>query len=194
MYQAPDGWSCTIIEYQQSRPYIFLLDERHDSQQVIDDNLTLGRELIHTQGVGLVGVENFPCRIDPYNGDQFHIIDRPSALIVDNHPIGAEIRFARGIVQVGVPVLGIDSEGLMNELEMAAPANYGEYPANIQRSINFVLSLFQEREDRALDCSVLINCGSNHNQHILDIANGIRDIPANWPSGSYIRLRSLNYP
>ena len=195
MFKVPSGWKCILFQHENNQPYIFLLDENHDMADVISDNLEIAYELIADYGVGLVGVEDYASRIDPYKGDVCHPRHHSTAELPYAHYIGTETRFAKGIQNHGAIVVGVDSEGLKCEIEMTCKSidDVSNHPANVLRSENFVMSLFQERQYRGLECNVLINCGADHNQHILDFVKGKRSRPKDWPEGSYINLRSPKF-
>ncbi len=189
------GWQCEVHEYGNRGPFIFLLDEFHPSYPTILDNIEIAKLLVKHLNVGLIGVENYSSKIDPYDGGLYWDESPDRADISGVDPIGSEIRFAQGVNSIGVPVVGIDSNGYHMVLDCeVAPAERPEHPANISRSRNFVLSLFQERLDRQLECNLLINCGSNHCKHILNIVGNPASAPDNWPNGTYVRLRSPKFP
>ncbi len=196
MFQAPTDWKCTIIKHEEEKPYIFLLDEYHKNGLVIADNIEIAKTLIHEQGVYLIGVEDYSSKNDPYTGNVSHAMDYNSALLPDANCItDDETPFADALLKCGIPVVGVDSSGCKDDIILSfngKPFN-SDYPANLCRSKNFVLSLFVERAERRLNCNVLINCGSDHNAHIFEFTEGAKPRPDKWPHGTYIRLRSPHF-
>jgi hypothetical protein len=100
----------------------------------------------------LIGVEDYASKLDPYMGKLCHAINHATAQLSDATFIGSESRFADAVLTIGIPIVGVDSEGLKCEIDMTCTnrSQVPDHPANVCRSKNFVLSLFEERKEREL--------------------------------------------
>ena len=170
-------------------PVIILLDERHPCTAGIDESINLTRSLVADIGIGIIGVEGYACRDDPYPGDVCHVVPRSTATLPDAECLTSNTRFAESILTLGIPVVGVDSEGYSCEIEQLGAIS-PDGPANLARSEIFVRRLIFERASQGRTGPAILNCGLNHGQHIMDFASAHRRPSEPWPDGTFIRLRA----
>lgn len=189
----PTGWRCDEVQVGDAGPVLVIFDEHHGTAAAIDESIALAKQLISRLGVKIVGVEGFACRNDPYTGQKCHPGQRATAIVPGAECLTDNMRFAYGIVGCGAVVVGVDSEGYYCELDLCGKP-VANMPQNVARSECFVTSLFEERSAQELDGALILNCGSNHGEHIMDFARGSRPRPADWPTATYVRLRPPSHP
>lgn len=188
----PTGWHCCEVSCGRDGPVIILLDEDHDCTAGIDESIDLTRSLVADHDIGIIGVEGYACRNDPYPGDDFHLDDSTGTLPGANC-LTKNNRFAKAVLDLDIPVVGVDSEGYCYELEQP-DAFSADGTANLARSELFVHQLILERTSQGCSGPAILNCGLNHGQHIMDFASARRRPSEPWPDGRFIRLRAPSLP
>ena len=182
-------------------PTVYLIDEHHHHNGSIDDNIRIANHLIANNNVRLIGLESHYGGYEYDNGTHRYDYNcyRDPLATVDNIANNC-LRFEEGLVGNNFILVGVENEGLSTEMEIEVATNplYGGHPQlhvnNIYRSIHFIKTLFEEYRRRNVDGNIILNCGSNHNNHIQmfieqRIIDGITGTPAN-----YIRIRSALFP
>lgn len=177
-------------------PIVFLLDEDHGIPQVVDENVAIADVLVKEFGVTVIGVEDYPARSDYWNVDQ---PQPPSFLQAMPRQPHTQRRFEKAMRSCEYLVVGIDSAGwieqILNEHSVSPAMDVAKHHGQVERSKHFVRAIFDEYRARSLTGNALINCGANHNDHIMSIALGrAEERPSWWPDAVFVRLRPPSLP
>lgn len=176
-------------------PVVFLIDERH-ADDCINQNLQNAKELAEHCEILFAGVES------GYGGwewdDLNHIYTKK--FNAGSNAIGANKcpQFAQSLEKLGVLPLGVECQGLANELEcdLADNPNGGmvrDRPYNLKRSEHFIRTIFQLRKGLARNGNVILNVGGDHNTHIAEwVRNGSIQLKTGCKA-AYVRLRAPAY-
>ncbi len=183
------------------RPIVYLIDERHHHNDSIDDNIRIANQLIANNNVRLIGLESHYGGYEYDNGEnRYKYKAYVKALATSDNIANDCLRFEEGLIGENFTKVGVENEGLSTKMEVEVSSNplYGGRPQlhinNIYRSLHFIITLFEEYRRRNIDGNLILNCGSNHNNHIQKfieqrIIDGITGTPA-----SYYRIRSEYFP
>jgi hypothetical protein len=177
-------------------PIVFLLDETH-AVECIQQNLENSKELIKHCGISFAGVESHVGGLkwdDCYRHQYTTEFDNG----INVTPINEYPQFADGLRNLGLPVFGVECQGLSNELECDLLDKPDDGPIanrqfNLARSEHFIRTLFRMRDEHGLHGNMILNVGGNHNTHI---SNWIRDGSIETKVGqkaAYVRLRAPAY-
>ena len=100
--------TATGIALQVDSPTIFLIDEHHSSDSLIDDNIAIARTLIRIAGVTLVGVEG--CA-----GSRITLQDLKTPFL--GRCFGGRHRLTAALLGIsGLEVVGVDSPELCKQI------------------------------------------------------------------------------
>ncbi len=184
------------LSSERATPVVFLVDETH-AVDCIRQNIENSKELMEYCGIAFAGVESHTggfkwddCYQHTYTGE----FDSGENLT----PVNSYPQFAEGLRRLGLPVFGVECQGLSNELECDLIDNPSGGPIasrqlNLARSEHFIRTLFQMRDKHGLDGNMILNVGGNHNTHI---CNWIQDGSIEARVGhraAYVRLRAPAY-
>ena len=172
------------------------MDETHEAE-CIRQNIANAKELIQKCNISLIGVESHlgsylwdDCFTHDYTTD----FDNGENLM----PVNTYPEFADQLRIFGVPIVGVECQGLANELEcnlVDAPNGepLGERPFNIKRSEHFLRTLFQLYAQRRLSGNLILNIGGNHNSHIENWILTGTVVKISEREVTFIRLRAPAY-
>jgi hypothetical protein len=184
----------SLVHGPLAAPVLFLLDEDHGSPDTIEQNIDVARALLEQGMVRLVGVEDYYAENDLYDGELAQAVSHPPSQLPHAAHAPAPSPFAMRIFNAGWPVVGVDSEGWETEFLMDPGVGpVGAHPAQRGRSMHFLRSLLAQLAKQSELGNVLLNCGSNHNEHILEAARATEK-PTWWPPLTVVRLRVPAHP
>lgn len=177
-------------------PIVFLIDETHEAE-CIAQNTAIADVLVEQCNVSLIGVES---RTGGFKWDDIYHHDYTSDFDCgeDSTPINDWPGFAEHMSRSRVKVVGVECQGLSNELECDLMDNPPPPPIkdrkfNVLRSEHFIRTLFQLRRHYNLTGNLILNVGGNHNSHIASwITNQTIDTKAGQ-GAAYVRLRAPAY-
>lgn len=181
-------------------PTVFLIDEHHNHNFSTDNNIEIARDLISNNSLRLIGVESHYGGYKYDNGTRRYENEYCEAEVCTHTIANTYTRFIDELSNENVIRIGVESEGLSDQIVFDAIENpiYRSQPYlhvnSIFRSIHFIITLFEEYKRRNIAGNLMLNCGSNHNNHIQmfieqHIIDGITLTPA-----SYYRIRSTLFP
>lgn len=154
----------TGIALQVDSPTVFLFDEHHPSDALIENNIAIARTLIRIAGITLIGVEG--CA-----GDRISL--RDLMIPIPNRHFGGRHLFTSAMLACpGIEVVGVDSPELSRRIQddcqqgTFAPGNH---PAEELRSEHMVRTIIQKIQARENVRAVILNAGADHNGHIQTI-------------------------
>lgn len=194
--------SFQVLRYDKDAPIIFLIDEYHCEQEVIDErskaideNILIALNLVRYGGVTFAGVES-------HTGGQ--IWSDLSEKYTDEYDDGTKQdpynncpKFADGLRAEGVLVFGVECEKMADSLYgdcSASKENIKAHKLNKERSKHFIRTLSELRTRNKLNGNAILNAGSEHNSHIRKwVESGEIDKIVDMRY-SYIRLRASTYP
>jgi len=177
-------------------PIVFLIDEAHEVE-CIKQNIANASELIQHYNISLIGVES---HLGGYEWDDCFTHNYTSRFDSGetSAPVNTYPQFAEAMKQTGAKVLGVECQGISNELECDLVDNPNNGPIqdrkfNVARSEHFIRTLFQLRRHHNLAGNLILNVGGNHNSHIAKwIADGAIGTKAGQQA-AYVRLRAPAY-
>lgn len=185
-----------ILHFEKDAPIVFLIDEMHHNQNCINNNINNALELIQNANITLIGVESHSGGLKWDQYDQVYLEDELYKMeVVNTCP-----DFANGLlINHEEKIIGVECSDMLdkiycNQIVMDNP-HYGkpipEHPLNKERSIHFIKTLFEKRNELGLQGNLILNCGSNHNLDIEELIinhkiDDIVDIKA-----SYVRLNAF---
>jgi hypothetical protein len=198
-----------ILYFEEGLPIVFLFDENHDDENVIQRNIINAGSLIDNADVELVGVESRfggqfwsektrtyggpPNEIRLYN-DQVELANNQNALIATRINM-----FERWVNQIeGITFTGIDSLNMTNvisdlwnnrEINEETMVNH---PINIMRSIHFIKTILEVHNDEQINGNIIINCGRDHNIHIENMINNPEIEIISAHRASYVRINTID--
>lgn len=174
----------TELQANAGNPVVFLIDERHDHNASIAQNVTNAEHLVEHANVLLIGVESHHMDDAGLGGQCSDEID----------PV-----FATHLVDVeAVTVAGVESRELFelmnDDTAGLTAAQIAVYPLNFLRSYYFLMALFRHRRQRAIAGNMLLNAGLNHINHIRQLIQwgGVQQL-AGMPA-SYVHIRATSFP
>ncbi len=178
-------------------PSVYLIDEYHHHDISTNDNIQIARHLIRNNNVSIVALEGCFGGYEYHNGyhkyefENYVNCDVILELCDSDYTV-----FYEGIRNENVVKIGVDNQGLSDEIsaDTAFGASVPEHRNQLLRSKHFIITLFHEYKARNLTGNLILNCGSSHNDHILDMVkqNSIYGISQTPPN--YYRIRSLLHP
>lgn len=191
-HRLPSGTAKECAGSSDAQFTIFLLDEIHDDTRVRDANIAIAHELLSAGNISVIGVENYSSRTDYYTGEKAHAAPHATAAVPLAHRCGNDTMFADVMAAKDVLVVGVDSEAWIIHIEEDGPQgdDIAKHIGQIERSKHFVRALLDERGDG----DAILNCGSDHNEHIMQIARGRSPKPEWWPNARFVRLRCQEHP
>jgi hypothetical protein len=179
----------TGITLQVDSPTVFLFDEYHLYNALIDDNVAIAKTLIQIAGVTLTGVEGFA-------GDRITLQD--IMVPVSERCFSRGIRFTSAMLAcLGMEVVGVDSPELSRRIEEDcqqgkwAPENH---PAEELRSEHMVKTIIGKLQARGNVKAAILNAGADHNDDIQTIVLDAKRNRVGAGTVSFIRVRSRLFP
>jgi hypothetical protein len=179
----------TGIALQVDSPTVFLFDEHHSSDALIEDNIAIAKALIRIAGVTLIGVEG--CA-----GDR--ISRRDLMCPIPNRHFGGRHLFTSAMLACpGIEIVGVDSPELSRRIEddcqqgIFAP---GSHPDEELRSEHMVRTITQKIQARGNVKAAILNTGATHNDDIQNIVLSARCSQVVTDIVSFVRVRSRLFP
>ena len=179
----------TGIALQVDSPTVFLFDEYHLFNALIDDNVAIAKTLIQIAGVMLIGVEG--CA-----GDRITVHD--IMVPVFERCFGRGMRFTSAMLACPeMEVVGVDSPELSRRIDEDcqqgkwAPQNH---PAQELRSEHMVTTIIQKFQTRGNAKAAILNAGARHNDDIQTIVVGAKRNQVGADIVSFVRVRSRLFP
>lgn len=191
--------SLTFLKFKTGLPTVFLFDEHHGNlNNCINKNIANAIELITKGHVVLVGVESlaggksWDYKNQKYSEvypdkklDDFFVKNYKSS--VTKFAVEVAKNFKNGIR--GIECFGM-MHIIMEDIVLDKYQEVQSHPLNIERSKHFIKTLFESYNVK--DGNLILNCGSEHNTHIVNWINngeidGITGIEAN-----YIRINTID--
>jgi hypothetical protein len=181
--------SATGIALQVDSPTIFLVDEYHASNSLIDDNIAIAKTLISIAGVTLLGVEG--C-----SGDRITLQDLKNPFL--DRCFGGRHRLTAAILSnQGVEVVGVDSRNLckqINEDCQQGKWTASTHPSEERRSAYMATKLIEAIRERGNVQAAILNGGARHNDDITAIVRGEKRHDIGADGISFVRIRSKLFP
>jgi len=179
----------TGITLQVDSPTVFLFDEHHPSDALIEDNIAIAKALIRIAGVTLIGVEG--CA-----GDR--ISRRDLMIPFPNRYFGGRHLFTSAMLACpGMEVVGVDSPELSRQIEEDCQQGKWapeKHPAEELRSDHMVKTIIQKLQARENVKAAILNAGADHNGHIQKIVLGAKRDEVGAAAVSFVRVRSRLFP
>ena len=181
-YQA----TVTGIALQVDSPTVFLFDEYHLFNALIDDNVAIAKTLIQIAGVTLIGVEG--CA-----GDRITLQD-----IVSGGCFSRGTRFPLAMLACpGIEVVGVDSRELSSQIDKECQQGKWtakDHPFQKLRSEHMVKTIIQQLQAHGNVKAAILNAGADHNDHIQTIVSGAKCNQVGADFVSFVRVRSRLFP
>jgi len=179
----------TGIALHVDSPTVFLFDEHHPSDALINDNIAIAKELIRIASVTLVGVEG--CA-----GDR--ILPRDLICPNPNKHFGGRHLFTSAMLACpGIEIVGVDSPELCRQIEddcRQGEFTPGNHPNEKLRSEHIVRTIIQKIQARKNVKAVILNTGARHNDDIQTIVMGEKRSQVGADKVSFVRVRSKLFP
>ena len=179
----------TGIASQVDSPTVFLIDEFHPSDPLIDDNISIAKTLIRIAGVTLIGVEG--CA-----GDRISIQDLKNPFL--GRCFGGRHRFTVAMLGCsGLEVVGVDSPELCGQIEedcLQGKWTAGNHPSEVLRSAYMAKTIIEKLRARGGTQAVILNGGARHNDDIQTIVLGANRDQVGADVVSFVRVRSRLFP
>jgi hypothetical protein len=179
----------TGIALRVDSPTVFLFDEHHPSDALIEDNIAIAKTLIRIAGVTLIGVEG--CAGDG-------ISRRDLMMPIPNRHFGGRHLFTSAMLACpGMEIVGVDSPELSRRIDEDCqqgkwvPENH---PAQELRSEHMVKTIIQKLQARSNVKAAILNAGANHNDHIQKIVMDTKRNQIGADTVSFVRVRSRLFP
>jgi hypothetical protein len=181
--------TATGIALQVDSPTVFLIDEHHSSDSLIDDNIAIARTLIRIANVTLVGVEG--CA-----GGRITLQDLKNPFL--GRCFGGRHRLTAAILgSSGLEVVGVDSPELCNQISEDCQQGKwipSTHPSEELRSAHMATRLIQTIRERGNIQAALLNGGARHNDDIEAIIRGVKSHDIGADGVSFVRIRSRLFP
>ena len=159
----------TGIALQVDSPTVFLFDEHHPSDALLEDNIAIAKALIRIAGVTLIGVEG--CA-----GDR--ISRRDLMCPIPNRHFGGRHLFTSAMLACpGMEIVGVDSPELCEMIKSdceQGKSKPGNHPAEELRSEHMVRTIIQKLQARGNVKAAILNAGARHNDDIQTIVVGAK--------------------
>jgi hypothetical protein len=179
----------TGIALQVDSPTVFLFDEHHPSDALIEDNIAIARTLIRIGGVTLIGVEG--CA-----GDRISL--RDLMIPISGRHFGGRHLFTSAMLACpGMEVVGVDSPELSSRIEEDCQQGKwapGNHPAEELRSEHMVKTIIQKLQARGNVKAAILNTGARHNDDVQNIVLSARCSQVGADVVSFVRVRSRLFP
>ena len=179
----------TGIALQVDSPTVFLFDEHHPSDALIEDNIAIAKALIRIAGVTLIGVEG--CA-----GDR--ISRRDLMCPIPNKHFGGRHLFTSAMLACpGIEIVGVDSPELSRRIEDDCQQGRWtgqNHSLEMARSEHMVKTIIQKIRARENVKAVILNAGADHNGHIQTILLSDKRDELGAGAVSFIRVRSRLFP
>lgn len=178
----------TAIALQVDSPTVYLLEEIHSSDALIDDNIAISKTLVRAAGVTLIGVEG--CA-----GDRISLQDFKNPSLA--RYFGGRPKFALAMLRCsGLEVVGVDSPELCNQIREDCEEgrwNAGNHPAEELRSKHMARIMITTILARVRPQAAILNAGA---RHIDDINKAVMAEPDEVGAKvvSFVRVRSRKFP
>lgn len=191
--------SLDIIREEENLPTVFLFDEHHENlNNCIDKNIVNAIELISKGNVNKIGVESLAGGKSWDSQNQVYSDNYPDKLFDDKFALtytSSCVKFAVEVRKYNRDIInGVESFGMMHRLGLDFDidnSNVSNHPLHKERSKHFIQTLF-ENYDLNNGNIFILNCGSNHNNHIEEwVRNGEIDKIVGVKS-NYIRINTVN--
>jgi hypothetical protein len=195
----------TILRSGESFHTLFLFDESHDNiNDCIDKNIENARILLFSANITLVGVESLAGGKEWDEDDQKYVPDNSNEKYYAEYILkdwkNNCTRFCDELCKSNPQVVvGVESVGMMNKIEVDLYDNNSvdsikaikEHPLQVERSRHFISTLFDVFGSRSCCGNIILNCGSDHNNHIEEwIRNGEIDRIAGTKA-NYVRISTI---
>jgi hypothetical protein len=181
--------TATGIALLVDSPTIFLIDEHHSSDSLIDDNIAIARTLIRIAGVTLVGVEG--CA-----GGRITLQDLKTPFL--GRCFGGRHRLTAAILGIsGLEVVGVDSPELCKQINEDCQQRKwtpATHPGEELRSAHMATKLIQTIRERGNIQAAILNSGARHNDDMEAIVRGVKNYDVGADGVSFIRVRSRLFP
>jgi hypothetical protein len=184
--------SVEILSLIPNTPIVFLIDEMHDDEVIVQNNVNNANELIRNANVNYIGVEShlggyeWDTEKQDYNYEEYDNSFKlnGSALFTNNF-----------IPEKRNYVYGVECYEIFNkifiDLRMNKYSDITIHPLNKLRSKHFLKTII-EKWNINQNGNLILNCGRDHNSHIEQwINNGTIDDIAGVKA-SYIRLNAFD--
>lgn len=184
-----------IIRKIENAQIIFLFDENHDNpNDCFNKNIENAKELIDKANIGLIGVEGITGgkEWDQYN--ECYTNKNEGQTKISTH-----LEFASSILEEHPNlVVGVDSFGLCGKIESDFAVNHPRainrevrtHPFQKERSKHFIRTLIDIKKNKNIVGNMILNCGSDHNNHIRDLINCTEFDEQNISDITFVRLNS----
>jgi hypothetical protein len=194
-----------LNDFERGLPILFLLDENHNDTVSITKNVENALQLVSDASVVIIGVETYAggkewCRetqnyvTDDVNEKEYRELDIPSH--TNSYP-----QFADTIKkQHPDKIYGVESIGMFNKIieesSMVEKTERDEFvnshKLHFERSKHFIKSLFEDFVSINTTGNLILNCGSDHNNHIESwIKDGSIDEISKFKA-NYIRINTFS--
>ena len=188
--------SMKVLLSEPDAPIVFLIDERHKHVESTDENIANARVLVRDADVTLIGVESHEggCKWDDLAGDysKWDYHNGEDAQAINDWP-----NFADAMRRSAWKVVGVECSYLFDQQQgdfLFSNTQIQENRLNPDRSKHFIRTLLDLRSRNNLMGNLILNAGSEHQNHIEEWINDGTIESIAGQKASYVRLRASAYP
>ena len=186
----------TVLSEEPNLPFVFLFDEKHKDEICLKNNLLNAVQLLENTNVNIIGVESHS---GGKQWDQYYKVylddedfdERDDNVITNEWPnFAIELR-----ENYANCIYGVECKGMFEKMYCNLVVNDNEildHPLNKERSKHFIKTLFELRRLYEKSGNLILNCGRDHNTHIVEMIrdNSITEITGY--QANYIRFNAFN--
>ena len=197
--------SLTNLSIYYKAPIVFLFDEHHGNKNdCIIKNIENAKSLINNVNIALIGVESLAggTEWDEETGDYVtdDLNEKYYKEVIINGWKNNCTTFCDALsINNSHLIIGVESVGMMNKIEVDI---YNDNPADISnaitnhplsklRSKHFIKTLLEHYSSKQLTGNLILNCGSNHNEHIEEWIKGGEIDEIVGVKATYVRINNF---
>ncbi len=197
--------SITNLSISYKAPIVFLFDEHHGNENdCIIKNIENAKSLIRDGNIVLIGVESLAggTEWDEETGD--YVTDDLNEkyykeVIINRWKNNCTTLSDALSIENTHMIIGVESVGMMNKIEVDI---YIDNPVDIRnfitkhylsklRSKHFIKTLLEHYSSKQLIGNLILNCGSNHNEHIEEWINSGEIDEIVGVKATYLRINNF---
>lgn len=190
--------SLTFLKFKMGLPTVFLFDEHHGNlNSCIYKNIANAIELIDKGHVILVGVESLAGgKSWDYQNQVYSEVYSEKKLddvFVKSYKSGVT-KFSDEVAKsLKNGIRGVECFGMihiiMEDITLGKYQEVKSHPLNIERSKHFIQTLFESQ--KVNNGNLILNCGSEHNTHIVNWINNDEIDGITGCEANYIRINTI---
>lgn len=195
----------TIVRDMGIAPIVFLFDEHHGNlNNCIDKNIQNAEILITNANIALVGVESLAGGKEWDEETEDYVVDDSNERYYKEYILkdwkSNCTKFSDEVIKISHEiVLGVESVGMMNKVEVDIidsnpidqSAAIRSHPLTRLRSKHFISTIGEKYKRDNLNGNIILNCGSEHNDHIIEWVNSGEIDTIIGMHANYVRLNTF---